>query len=218
MEAKSMVERRRASGGRPAGAPPVAGPPAQPALLVVDDERRCLEANLACRLLGLSRAATIGKAVDDRLAPGMRSRLDHVWRAFHEGGGHAGPFELGSETAEAPEVHMTVTASVLPGRHLLVLSPDESQPAEPQDLSGVGGAPAEPKGRRVFRREGPSAREREVLALTASGATDEQIAEALALSPATVQTHVRNAKAKLGARTRAQAVALALQQGLISLD
>ena len=39
----------------------------------------------------------------------------------------------------------------------------------------------------------------------------------LALSPATVQTHVRNAKAKLGARTRAQAVALALQRGLIDL-
>jgi DNA-binding CsgD family transcriptional regulator len=40
----------------------------------------------------------------------------------------------------------------------------------------------------------------------------------LALSPATVQTHVRNAKAKLGARTRAQAVALSLQRGLIDLD
>ncbi|MEJ7875109.1 MAG: LuxR C-terminal-related transcriptional regulator [Solirubrobacterales bacterium] len=42
-----------------------------------------------------------------------------------------------------------------------------------------------------------------------------QIAELLKLSPATVQTHVRNAKSKLGARTRAQAVALALVGGLI---
>jgi DNA-binding CsgD family transcriptional regulator len=61
----------------------------------------------------------------------------------------------------------------------------------------------------------PSAREREVLALLASGATDREIAQLLELSPATVQTHVRNAKAKLGARTRAQAVALALQRELI---
>jgi DNA-binding CsgD family transcriptional regulator len=61
----------------------------------------------------------------------------------------------------------------------------------------------------------PSAREREVLALLASGATDREIAQLLELSPATVQTHVRNAKAKLGARTRAQAVALALQRDLI---
>ena len=64
----------------------------------------------------------------------------------------------------------------------------------------------------------PSRREREILALLARGSTDVQIAEALELSPATVQTHVRNAKAKLGARTRAQAVALALVGGLIDAD
>jgi DNA-binding NarL/FixJ family response regulator len=68
-----------------------------------------------------------------------------------------------------------------------------------------------------FARGGPTSREREVLALLAAGATDEQIAGLLELSPATVQTHVRNAKAKLGARTRAQAVALALQGGMIDL-
>src|ERR671935_117042 len=55
----------------------------------------------------------------------------------------------------------------------------------------------------------PTTREREVLALLATGATDGEIADVLGLSPATVQTHVRNAKTKLGARTRAQAVALA---------
>jgi len=62
----------------------------------------------------------------------------------------------------------------------------------------------------------PTAREREVLALLATGATDAEIADLLGLSPATVQTHVRNAKTKLGARTRAQAVALAVAQGLIA--
>ena len=65
---------------------------------------------------------------------------------------------------------------------------------------------------------GPTPREREVLTLLAAGATDEQIAEMLELSPATVQTHVRNAKAKLGARTRAQAVAMALQHGMITVS
>ncbi|MGH2987965.1 MAG: response regulator transcription factor [Solirubrobacterales bacterium] len=61
----------------------------------------------------------------------------------------------------------------------------------------------------------PSSREREVLALLADGATDRQVAASLDLSPATVRTHVRNAKTKLGARTRAQAVAVALQRHLI---
>jgi len=61
----------------------------------------------------------------------------------------------------------------------------------------------------------PTSREREILALLATGATDNEIADILALSPATVQTHVRNAKTKLGARTRAQAVALAIAHGMI---
>jgi PAS domain S-box-containing protein len=207
--------------GRPAAELRVPRPPAQPAILVVDDERRCLEANLAaCRLLGLSRRDAVGRTVDEFLAPTMRTRLEHVWRAFQEGGGHAGPFELSSSSAEALEVHITVTANVLPGNHLLVLSASEPERGEhPAALPAEARATTPTVGRGAsFGREGPTPRECEVLSLLASGATDEQIAEALALSPATVQTHVRNAKAKLGARTRAQAVAMALQQGLISVE
>jgi DNA-binding CsgD family transcriptional regulator len=201
----------------------VAGAPSQLAILVVDDDRRVLEANLtACRLLGLPRRAALGSTVDDFLTTGMRKRLDHVWRAFREGGGHAGPFELSSESAEAPEVHISVTANVLPGRHLLVLSATQSHPGEVQAPAEASASPADEGGTEVprerrFGRGGPTAREREILGLLAAGATDEQIAQMLELSPATVQTHVRNAKAKLGARTRAQAVALALQQGLINM-
>lgn len=199
----------------PTGGVGIAGAPAQLAILVVDDDRRCLEANLtACRLLGLPRRAAIGRTLDDFLAPGMRRRLDHVWRAFREGGGHAGPFELNSEAAEVAEVHISVTANVLPSRHLLILW--ATQPS-----AGEAEAPAEPvneanHGPR-FGRGGPTEREREILTLLAGGATDDQIAKMLELSAATVQTHVRNAKAKLGARTRAQAVALALQRGIITL-
>jgi DNA-binding CsgD family transcriptional regulator len=196
--------------------------PAQLAILVVDDQRRCLEANLAaCRLLGLPRRAAIGGAVDDFLASGMRKRLDHVWRAFREGGGHAGPFELSSQSAEVHEVNLSVVANVLPGRHLLILSPAES-PSEEVEATRPAHPEVPARAARVnsagrFGRGGPTPREREVLTLLAAGATDEQIAQMLELSPATVQTHVRNAKAKLGARTRAQAVAMALQHGMITV-
>jgi PAS domain S-box-containing protein len=196
---------------------------AQLAILVVDDQRNCLEANLAaCRLLGLPRTAALGRAVDDFLTSGMRKRLDHVWRAFREGGGHAGPFELNSQAAEAHEVNLSVVANVLPGRHLLILSATESDPNEAEAPQQVQ-PDVQARSHRVnsggrFGRGGPTPREREVLALLAAGATDEQIAEMLELSPATVQTHVRNAKAKLGARTRAQAVAMALQHDMISLS
>jgi PAS domain S-box-containing protein len=196
----------------------MAGIPAQLAIMVVDDERRCLEANLAaCRLLGLPRRAVVGRTFDDFLASGMRSRVDHVWRAFREGGGHAGPFELSSQAAASEEVHITVTANVLPGRHLLILSGGGARVGEPeaQPEPNRKAQPANHVSR--FTRGGPTSREREVLGLLAAGATDEQIAGLLELSPATVQTHVRNAKAKLGARTRAQAVALALQGGMIDI-
>lgn len=60
-----------------------------------------------------------------------------------------------------------------------------------------------------------SEREREVLNLLAVGLTGEQIADRLYLSPETVRTHVRNARARLGARTRVEAVAKALILGEI---
>jgi DNA-binding CsgD family transcriptional regulator len=55
-------------------------------------------------------------------------------------------------------------------------------------------------------------REREVLGLLAGGMSGAQIAAQLFLSPETVRTHIRNAMGKLGASTRSQAVALALQR------
>jgi PAS domain S-box-containing protein len=55
-----------------------------------------------------------------------------------------------------------------------------------------------------------SPREREILGLLARGLTGEQIAARLVLSPETVRTHIRNAREKLGASTRVEAVAVAL--------
>jgi DNA-binding CsgD family transcriptional regulator len=60
-----------------------------------------------------------------------------------------------------------------------------------------------------------SVREREILGLLASGESGAQIAAALVLSPETVRTHIRNAMSKLGASSRAQAVALAFQRNEI---
>jgi DNA-binding NarL/FixJ family response regulator len=61
-----------------------------------------------------------------------------------------------------------------------------------------------------------SPREREVLGLLSQGLSGEEAAKQLFLSSETVRTHVRNAMSKLGATTRAHAVALALQRGEIS--
>jgi DNA-binding NarL/FixJ family response regulator len=50
-----------------------------------------------------------------------------------------------------------------------------------------------------------SSRELEVLARLAEGLTDREIAEALVISPRTVETHVGNILRKLGVRNRAEA-------------
>lgn len=58
-----------------------------------------------------------------------------------------------------------------------------------------------------------SNRERQVLSMLADGASGAQIADSLGLSPDTVRTHIGNAMSRLGASSRAQAVAIALRRG-----
>lgn len=60
-----------------------------------------------------------------------------------------------------------------------------------------------------------SPREREVLGLLANGSTTEEVARALFISRETVRVHLRNAVAKLHAKSRTQAVANAIREGLI---
>lgn len=60
-----------------------------------------------------------------------------------------------------------------------------------------------------------TAREREVMAMAATGLTNEEIAARMFVSPFTVRTHVHRAMAKLDARDRAQLVAIAYQSGLV---
>jgi DNA-binding NarL/FixJ family response regulator len=66
------------------------------------------------------------------------------------------------------------------------------------------------------RRSTLSAREQDILGLLASGMTTKEIAGALFISPETVRTYVRRAMEKLEARTRTQAVAIAVRRSLIS--
>jgi DNA-binding NarL/FixJ family response regulator len=60
-----------------------------------------------------------------------------------------------------------------------------------------------------------SARERGVLRLVAAGMSNREIGKSLSISERTVKFHVTAILNKLGAENRAQAVALALQRGLL---
>ena len=61
-----------------------------------------------------------------------------------------------------------------------------------------------------------SPREREVLEQVGRGLSNDEIAQALFLSPATARTYVSRLLAKLGARDRSQLVVLAYETGLIT--
>ncbi len=92
---------------------------------------------------------------------------------------------------------------------------------KPFSASELVGAVREVIGEREERVEAPAAvcrltpRESEILGLVAEGLTNDKVAAELAISPETVQSHVRNSMSKLGAETRTQAVATAVRRSLI---
>jgi DNA-binding NarL/FixJ family response regulator len=61
---------------------------------------------------------------------------------------------------------------------------------------------------------GLTPRELAVLRMLPSGLSNPQIAEALFISPRTVQTHLSNLYGKLGVSGRAEAIAIAVQHGI----
>jgi DNA-binding CsgD family transcriptional regulator len=66
----------------------------------------------------------------------------------------------------------------------------------------------------VPSRKGVTPRELEVLELIAEGESTAEIARALWITEDTVRTHVKRMLVRLGARTRAHAVAIAFREGL----
>ena len=70
--------------------------------------------------------------------------------------------------------------------------------------------------RRLDDLRTPSARELQVLALIAEGMTDSEIGGRLFVASNTVKSHVKNLLAKLGARSRAHAVAVGFRRGFIA--
>jgi PAS domain S-box-containing protein len=169
------------------------------AMVLADEDRRFVEANdAALELLGRKREELIGMPVADTITSSEHERSAREWQAFMRSGEHTGTRNV--VRADGSEVQIEVAARFLQvgGRRLAVsvtLAMSDS-PVVPQPVLARHGALTN--------------REREVVTLIALGHETSQIADGLLVSPETVRTHVRNAMSKLGARTRAQLVAIAL--------
>jgi DNA-binding NarL/FixJ family response regulator len=76
--------------------------------------------------------------------------------------------------------------------------------------------PADAPPRHPERLAALTPREREMVALVATGLSNVEIADRMYLSPFTVRAHVQRAMTKLDARDRAQLVVIAYQTGLVA--
>ena len=114
--------------------------------------------------------------------------------------------------ADADAETLAAVVTVVAAGYALTPRGDAAARGDPDvddEDTGEGGHPADEPGHAL------SSREREVLALLAGGASNKEIALALTLSVSTVKFHVAAIMEKLGARSRVDAVAIAIRTGLI---
>jgi DNA-binding CsgD family transcriptional regulator len=188
-------------------------------MLIADDQRRWVTANTAaCDLLGIARDEVPWHTIDEFTPRDDREWLEEQWRTFLANGAAEGLYQLHVPDRGPVPVEFSATANVLPARHLSVfMPPDELTPEEVKSALArrePWTSVASEGGGRLQLTE----REREIMTLVASGLQSGDIAECLFLSPETIKSHVHNAMVKLGAHTRAHAVAIALVRGQITWE
>jgi DNA-binding CsgD family transcriptional regulator len=186
-------------------------------MLIADDQRRWVTGNdAACDLLGIAREEVPWHRMDDFTPPSERQKLEEQWKAFLASGGAEGLYQLYVPDHGPIPLEFSATANVLPARHLSVFIPPDEASREQAGDAAVLEAAWTPVMVESGGRLPLTEREREVMTLVASGLQSSDMAERLFLSPETVKSHVQNAMGKLGAHTRAHAVAIALVTGQIS--
>lgn len=174
------------------------------ALVAADDDRQILRVNARwCDLTGFDADTATKLRIDDLLAPESKPGIDMRWSDLLGTGLSTARVVILRPDHTRVAIRYGGFANVMSGVHVAALL------AEPgQDARTLRPARA--------RRAGQlTRREQESLRLVAMGMTTTAAAEQLGISPETVRTHVRNAMNKLGARTRAQAIAVAMRDGEI---
>lgn len=171
----------------------------QTPMALTDDKRRVVQVNSAlARMLGYPPSRLVGRHTYDFVVGGpLLSREE--WHRVIDRGMVTGDAELQRADGETMLVQFGVHPESVTGERLVLFV-----------------ALAVSRWGRHFRREGGDAtgelsqREHEVVEMVALGATSEEIAGALNISPNTARKHVTKSMRKLGARSRAHLVAKAL--------
>lgn len=218
--------------------------PGDPLRILLVDDHALFRAGIASLLASRKGLEVVGQAVDgqEALEAARQLKPDLVLMDLHMPGvnGIEATRNIRSELPQVKVVMLTVSdrdqdlfEAIKNGAHGYLLK--NLEPEELFDyLAGVSRGEA-PLSRTMAakilsefasqasrtREPSPSqpsgdltAREREVLRLVASGATNKEIAAALTLTENTVKNHLRNILEKLHLENRVQAAAYALKMGL----
>jgi PAS domain S-box-containing protein len=165
------------------------------AIVVFDDEGNYVYVNkLAAAMYGMTRDELAGRRIGDFTTEPEKTNLDAFWTALRSEKVIEGRHRIVAPDGSERVVSFKTRADFVPGRHITVFR----QQAGPRT--------------RLSRRE------QQVMQMLAHGHNGPSIAEQLVISPETVRTHVRNAMEKLGAKTRAHAIALAAAYGEITVE
>jgi DNA-binding NarL/FixJ family response regulator len=198
----------------------------RPDVVVVDTQMPGPAVTELVRLVGQARPTTrvLLLAEDARRAPSGRP----------DPGGHASM----TRDTSARELARAIRA-VAAGFRVVVADPPAPRPAghaspQPRDPgaperegsrrpggvldAGHSPVPPERDDHAELLLRSLSERERQVLAMLARGWSNRRIAETCFLSLNTVRTHVQNVLVKLGVHSKLEAAALAVRQGLVSIE
>jgi PAS domain S-box-containing protein len=173
------------------------------AMVLLDEHRRHVDVNGAyLKLAGYTRDEVIGRPVWEYVAGGPL-QTDRQWERSLARGELSGQAGLVCADGTTVTVQYAGHTEVATGQRLvLFVALSTSRWGRHSRRDPDPGT-----------RDALSPREREIVRLVAAGETGPEIAEHLHISHATVRTHVRNAMAKVGARSRAHLVAKALGDG-----
>jgi DNA-binding CsgD family transcriptional regulator len=173
-------------------------------MAIVDASRWVVSANGALqRLLSRAEEEIVGRSIDGSLSPADQRTIADRWRALLARGEGHGVQKLVVDRDMETTVSYAAHVAHIGGRLviLVVLMADRERDG------GAAGSDAPPAPL--------TPRELEIIGRIALGATSREIGDELFVTTETVRTHVRNAMAKTGTRTRAHLVAAAICRGLL---
>jgi DNA-binding CsgD family transcriptional regulator len=178
---------------------------------LLDRERRYVAVNDATLMLYRCRredllGALAGRTVVNTAA----SSLDAAWEQVVRKGEHYGQYVVAEPGGSLLQVSLAARATSIGGRWYALLATVSARcQHDDRELIGTQRLVSPSRGLKLTDRE------REIVQLLARGATTSQIASELVLAEETVRAHVRKARTRNHARTRAQLVALALASGAV---